>query len=62
MKTFYWDKRVYHKLYNHLYLHAVLKKGKKFEAKVVLRCVETNSAAWKKKIMALSAETAAEKP
>lgn len=61
MKTFYWDKKIYHKLYNHLYSHAVLKKGTKFEAKVVLRCVETDTAGWKEKIKALTAEMSEQK-
>ncbi|MDI1314533.1 hypothetical protein [Prosthecobacter sp.] len=60
LKTFYWDKTVYHKLYNHLYSHAMLKRGTKFEAKVILRCIETDTANWQEKIKVLSAETAAQ--
>ena len=62
MKTFYWDKKIYHKLYNHLYSHAVLRQGTKFEAKVMLRWIETDITAWKEKIKVLTAETSAEKP
>lgn len=59
MKTFYWDKTVYHKLYNHLYSNATVAAGTKFEAEVVLRCIETDTAAWKEKTRALAKETSA---
>ena len=62
MKTFYWDKSVYHKLYNHLYSHAPVPQGTKFEATVVLRCIESDSATWKDKIKALAADTTAPQP
>ncbi len=59
MKTFYWDKTVYHKLYNHLYSNATVAAGTKFEAEVVLRCIEADTAAWKDKTRALAKETSA---
>lgn len=60
LKTFYWDKTVYHKLYNHLYSHAMVKRGTKFEAKVILRCIETDTPAWQEKIKALTTATSAQ--
>lgn len=59
LKTFYWDKTVYHKLYNHLYSNATVAAGTKFEAEVILRCVEADTASWKEKIRALAKETGA---
>ncbi|MDZ4404413.1 hypothetical protein [Prosthecobacter sp.] len=56
MKTFYWDKTVYHKLYNHIYSNATIATGTKFEAEVVLRCVETDTATWKEKTRTLAKE------
>jgi hypothetical protein len=65
-KTFYWDKDRYHKLYNQLYANAPLTAGTKFEAEVVLQCVETDTAFWKSTVQtmakALMAETAAPPP
>lgn len=52
-RTFYWDKTVYHKLYNQLYSHAALAKGTKFEASVVVACAESEAASWKEKARAL---------
>lgn len=57
LKTFYWDKTVYHKLYNQLYSNAPLTTGTKFDAAVILRCFETDTATWKDKTRALAAET-----
>lgn len=54
LKTFYWDKSVYHKLYNHLYSNATLPAGTTREAEVILRCVETDTASWKEKVRALA--------
>ncbi len=56
LKTFYWDKTVYHKLYDQLYANATVAAGTKFEAEVVLRCVKTDAASWKEKTRALAAE------
>lgn len=55
-KTFYWDKTVYHKLYNQLYSHSTVAKGAKFEAKVIVSCAESETAAWKDKARAMSKE------
>jgi hypothetical protein len=60
LKTFYWDKSVYHKLYNQIYSKVPVSAGTKFEAKVVVRCVEADTASWKGKIQALVKETRAE--
>lgn len=57
LKTFYWDKSVYHKLYNHLYSNATVAAGTKFDAEVILRCVETDTPTWKEKVKALAAQT-----
>jgi hypothetical protein len=58
IKTGYWDKAVYHKLYNQLYAHAEVKAGDKFEAAVVVRGVEVDPAHWKEAAKSLAAETA----
>jgi hypothetical protein len=56
LKTFYWDKTVYHKLYNQIYSHAAVAKGTKLEANVIVTCAEADAASWKKKARALVAE------
>ena len=55
-KTFYWDKTVYHKLYNQLYSHSTVAKGAKFEAKVMVTCAESEETVWKEKARAMAAE------
>lgn len=57
IKTGYWDKTVYHKLYNQIYSHATVASGAKFEATVVVRGVEADPASWKQAAKALAAET-----
>jgi len=57
IKTGYWDKTVYHKLYNQIYSHAAVVRGAKFEAAVVVRGVEADSASWKQAAKSLAAET-----
>lgn len=57
IKTGYWDKTVYHKLYNQIYSHAAVAKGAKFEAAVIVRGVEADAASWKDAAKALAAET-----
>jgi hypothetical protein len=47
IKTGYWDKTVYHKLYNQIYSHAPVQSGAKFEAAVIIRGVEADDASWK---------------
>ncbi|MCX6897945.1 MAG: hypothetical protein NT105_04520 [Verrucomicrobia bacterium] len=59
IKTGYWDKTVYHKLYNHIYSHAVVAGGTKFEAAVIVRGVEADASSWKQAAKALAAETKA---
>lgn len=58
IKTGYWDKTVYHKLYNQLYAHADVKVGDRFEAAVIVCGVEANPADWKVAVKSLAAETA----
>lgn len=59
IKTGYWDKTVYHKLYNQLYSHTPVKKGTKLEAQIIVRSVAADEASWKVKAKALADETAA---
>jgi hypothetical protein len=59
IKTGYWDKTVYHKLYNQLYSHTPVPKGTRFEAQVIVRSVATEEAEWKAKATALATDTAA---
>ncbi|MEQ1838854.1 MAG: hypothetical protein ABL994_00475, partial [Verrucomicrobiales bacterium] len=61
LKTFYWDKTVYHKLYNHIYSNAIVAGGTKFAGEVVLRSVETGPAPWKDRIRELAGEMKAAK-
>ena len=56
IKTAYWDKTVYHKLYNQIYSHATVAQGAKFEAEVVIAGVEADPANWKYSAKALAAE------
>jgi hypothetical protein len=58
LKTFYWDKPVYHKLYNQLYANAAVAAGTKFRAEVVLRCVEADAASWKTRARELVKDSA----
>lgn len=59
LKTFYWDKSVYHKLYNQRYRNATVAAGERFETCVILRCFEADAAAWKDQARALAKETRA---
>lgn len=59
LKTFYWDKNVYHKLYNQIYSNAALAAGTRFEAEVILRCVETDTSSWTERVLTLAKETGA---
>jgi hypothetical protein len=58
IKAGYWDKTVYHKLYNQIYSHAALPAGTKFEAAVILRGVEAEAGNWKDAAKTRAAETA----
>lgn len=57
IKTGYWDKTVYHKLYNQIYSHATLAAGAKFEAEVFVRGVAADEAVWKDAAKKLAADT-----
>ncbi len=57
IKTGYWDKTVYHKLYNQIYSHAAVARGAKFEASVVVRGIEADPASWKQAAKELAADT-----
>lgn len=59
IKTAYWDKTVYHKLYTQLYSHSEVKKGMKFEAVMVVRSAAADASSWKSAARKLAAETAA---
>jgi hypothetical protein len=58
IKAGYWDKTVYHKLYNQIYSHATVAAGTKFEAAVILRGVEAEAGNWKDAAKTRAAETA----
>ncbi len=58
VKTGYWDKTVYHKLYNQIYSHAPVRKGDKFEATVIIRSLESKEDSWKNAVKTLASETA----
>jgi len=58
IKTGYWDKTVYHKLYNQIYSHATVAEGSKFEAAMIVRGVASEASSWKKAAQSLAAETA----
>jgi len=57
IKTAYWDKTVYHKLYNQIYSHASVPAGARFEASMVVRGVKTDAASWKTAARELAAQT-----
>ena len=58
LKTFYWDKNVYHKLYHSIYAKTTVPAGTRREVAVVLRCVETGDSDWKPAVNDLVKETA----
>jgi hypothetical protein len=59
IKAGYWDKPVYHKLYNQIYSHATEPAGTKFEAAVILGGIESDAAAWKDAARTRAADTKA---
>lgn len=59
IKSGYWDKTVYHKLYNQIYAHAAVASGAKFEAAVIIRGVEADEASWKEAAKKCAAEVKA---
>jgi hypothetical protein len=58
IKTGYWDKTVYHKLYNQLYSHTDVAKGTKLDVSVIVRSVGADAETWKAKAKALADATA----
>lgn len=57
LKTFFWDKAVYHKLYNQIYSHAAVAAGARFEAEVVLCFAEAAPPSWKEIAGSLARQT-----
>jgi hypothetical protein len=57
IKTAYWDKTVYHKLYNQIFAQTTVAKGTTLEAVVVLRGVEAEPAGWKEAVKRMAEET-----
>lgn len=57
LKTAYWDKTNYHKLYNQIYAQATLPKGTRFEAVVVVRGIEAAPESWKEAVKRAAEET-----
>jgi len=55
LRTAYWDKTVYHKLYNQIYANTTVPAGTKFTAAVVIRGVETEATEWKATVRKLAA-------
>ena len=60
IKTGYWDKTAYHKLYNQIYSHSTVAKGSKFEAAMIVRSVDSEASSWKEAAKSLAAQTATE--
>ncbi len=54
-KTAYWDKTVYHKLYNQIYANTTVPVGTKFEAAVVIRGVVADTDEWKAAVRKVAA-------
>jgi hypothetical protein len=46
LKTFYWDKNVYHKLYHSIYAQTTVPAGTHREVAVELRCIEAGPQDW----------------
>jgi hypothetical protein len=57
LKTAYWDKTVYHKLYHQIHSHSSVEKGTKFEAIVIVRGLTADPASWKEAARQCAAET-----
>jgi len=55
LKTAYWDKTVYHKLYHQIYANTTIAAGTKFDATVIIKGVETDNAGWKDSVRKLAA-------
>jgi hypothetical protein len=56
LKTFYWDKTVYHKLYNQVFSHSAVAKGTKLETSVIVTSAKSDARSWKDKARSLVAE------
>jgi hypothetical protein len=60
VKTGYWDKTVYHKLYNQVYSHAKVGQGTKLETTVVIRGLQADEPQWKAEAKKLAERTSSE--
>ncbi|MEN3943520.1 hypothetical protein WJU23_19635 [Prosthecobacter sp. SYSU 5D2] len=58
-KTFYWDKTVYHKLYNQVWSGATVPAGTKAQARIIIRPAETDETSWKQRAKELVQEVQA---
>lgn len=58
IKTAYWDKTVYHKLYNQVLSHAFVSKGSRFDASMIVRGVASDPPSWKTAASNLAEDTA----
>jgi hypothetical protein len=58
IKTGYWDKTVYHKLYNQIYSHTDVTKGTTLEARVIVRSVNADETTWTSSARELAADIA----
>lgn len=59
-KTFYWDKTVYHKLYNQVWSGATVPAGTKGVARIIIRPAEADEASWKQRAKTLVQEVKAD--
>lgn len=53
LKTFYWDKNVYHKLYHSIYAKTTVPAGTRREVAIELRCVEAGTEDWQPAVIRL---------
>ncbi len=56
LKTAYWDKTVYHKLYHQIYANTTIVAGTKVSATIVIKGVETDAAGWKDSVRKMAAQ------
>ncbi len=56
LKTFYWDKNVYHKLYHSIYAKTTVPAGTRREVVVELRCVEAGVEDWQPAVNRLAGQ------
>jgi hypothetical protein len=55
-KTFYWDKTVYHKLYNQVWSGTTVPAGTQAVARIIIRPAEADDATWKQRAKELVQE------